>query len=214
VHTRTFALAAMDHLLLGIGDLDRGIQWIEARTGITAAVGGSHPGRGTRNALLSLGGRHYLEILAPDPAQTFNHQIDIRALKEPRLINWAAAGDVDRVAALARSAGIPVLGPTDGSRARPDGKMLKWRTLGITSSLAAGLVQPIPFFIQWAPGTVHPAHDSPAGCELKAFRITHPSPPAVRDLLATIGIDADVGSSPEAALHATIVTPGGTLELR
>ncbi|HSB20175.1 MAG TPA: VOC family protein [Anaeromyxobacteraceae bacterium] len=39
--------AALDHLIVGIDDLDRGIAEIERRTGARAVPGGSHPGRGT-----------------------------------------------------------------------------------------------------------------------------------------------------------------------
>ena len=212
----TPAINAVDHLLLGIGDLDRGIAWVAERTGVRAVIGGSHPGRGTRNALVSLGPMQYLEIIAPDPAQTaFNFQIDVRAMNEPRLINWAAGTtNIDDVVRRAKAAGRHVLGPTDGSRARPDGKLMKWRSLGIASELAAAGVQPIPFFIQWSAGTVHPSEDSPKGCTLRAFRILHPSAAAVRALLASVGIDADVGQDPDATIRATLSTPNGTVELR
>jgi len=57
----------LDHILLGSSDLDEGIAFVKKHTGVTAAFGGVHPGRGSRNALLSLGEKHYLEIIAPTP---------------------------------------------------------------------------------------------------------------------------------------------------
>ena len=36
-------------------------------TGVRAVFGGAHPGRGTQNALIALGGDHYLEILGRTP---------------------------------------------------------------------------------------------------------------------------------------------------
>jgi len=209
------ALTAADHLLLGVADLDRGIQWVEDRTGVRPVVGGSHPGRGTRNALLSLGAKQYLEVIAPDPAQsTYTFQIDLRALKEPRLVTWAAAtSDIEAVARGAKAAGRSVVGPTDGSRARPDGRVLRWRSLAVASTLAVGIVEPIPFFIQWAADAVHPASDSPAGCELKALRIAHPKPAAVVDALRAVGIDAEITSASVATLYATVSTPKGVIEL-
>jgi hypothetical protein len=209
------AVTAVDHVLLGAADLDQGIAWFERRTGVRPAIGGSHPGRGTRNALASLGGRQYLEVIAPDPAQkTYTFQIDIRSLPEPRLINWAAASaDLDALAASARSAGRQTFGPNDGSRVRPDGKVVTWRSMGVASGLGSGAIEPVPFFIQWSPDSVHPSQEAPRGCELKALDFAHPTPPALLELFASIGIDGRVDQAPAAALRATLSTPKGIVEL-
>jgi hypothetical protein len=207
--------SAVDHLLLGVSDLDRGIAWVEDRTGVRAEIGGSHPGVGTRNALLSLGGRRYLEIIAPDPAQTaFNFPIDVRKLSEPRLVTWAAAArDVAALAKKAREAGFEIFGPRDGSRARPDGQVLQWKTLGVMNMLGADGVEPIPFFIEWAPDSRHPSEDSPKGCELVALEIAHPKPADVGNVLAKLGIEGRVKARDRAVLVATLRTPKGTLKL-
>ena len=208
------AVEAVDHLLLGVADLDAGIAWVERLTGVRAVPGGSHPGRGTRNALLSLGRRRYLEIIAPDPAQaTFTYEPDLRTFKEPHLITWAAATtDIQAVAASARAASQQVFGPNDGSRARPDGRMLRWRVLGLRSDLAAGGVNPIPFFIEWAADSLHPSADSPTGCDLRAFEIAHPKAADEADTLTPVGIEATVVTG-AAQLKATLRCPKGTVEL-
>jgi hypothetical protein len=212
---RVPATAAVDHLLLGAADLDRGVEWVEKLTGVRAVVGGSHPGMGTRNALLSLGGRQYLEIIAPDPAQSaYNFQIDVRPLPEPRLVTWAAIStDIEGLARTAAAAGFKLFGPRDGSRVRPDGKTLQWKTLGVFSDLGGDAVQPIPFFIQWAAGSVHPSQDSPQGCRLTGFAIRHATPPRVASLLQQLGLDADIRQADRVQLTATLETPKGRVEL-
>ena len=209
------ATHAVDHLLLGVADLDSGGTFIDRLTGIRPSFGGSHPGRGTRNALVSLGGRQYLEIIAPDPEQSdYRFQIDVRTLKTPKLVTWAAASsDLEALAANARSAGLQVFGPNDGSRARPDGGLLKWKTLGVASSFARDGIDPVPFFIQWAADSAHPSQDSPTGCELEALDIAHPDPTGLAALLKQLGIDGHVKQADKAILRATIKTPRGPVYL-
>lgn len=209
------AREAVDHLLLGVSDLDHGAAWIERLTGVRPAVGGSHPGRGTRNALISMGGRRYLEVIAPDPLQTANDFIaDLRRLSEPRLITWAAAStDINATAKSALGIGSQALIPRDGSRAKQDGKMLKWRVLEVPNEFALGVVEPIPFFIEWAADSLHPSQDSPAGCELLSFEIEHPEADGVAGMLKRLGVEVKVKRAKGARLRATLRTPKGKVEL-
>jgi hypothetical protein len=210
------AADAVDHLLLGTRDLDAGIEWVANRFGVKAAVGGSHPGRGTRNALIAFGRRRYLEIIAPDPAQPpENLTRDLRALDEPRLIAWASAsGDLGGLVRRLQERGQRVTGPLDGSRIRPDGRKLAWRTLALQAAFEQDGTDPIPFFIQWSAESSHPSQDSPQGCDLIAFAIEHPNADAVRSLLAQAGIDAEVRQAKVCRLAATLDTPKGRVVLR
>jgi hypothetical protein len=207
---RRTAAAAFDHLLLGASDLDAGIRWVEERTGARARFGGVHPGAGTRNALLSLGTRHYLEIIAPDPAQP--NAPDDRGLKQlasPRIIQWAVGtDDIAAVHAATEAAGIKTFGPQPGSRQRPDGKLLRWQVLGIEQTTPL-----VPFFIQWARGSVHPSSDAPKLGAVKALRFETPQADELRRILRGVGIEAEIRQSSTPRIVLTVDTPKGTLDL-
>ena len=49
----------IDHLVFAAPDLDRAVDDLAARFGVRASAGGKHTGRGTHNALLSLGPATY-----------------------------------------------------------------------------------------------------------------------------------------------------------
>jgi len=203
---------ALDHLILGIADLSQGIEWLQEKTGVRAIPGGSHPGAGTRNALVSLENRRYLEIMSIDPDQAQANWLAcrIRDLEAPRLITWAAATpDINSILKSAEESGYQVEGPSEGSRLKPGGGKLEWKILSILSKL--GPV--IPFFIQWGSGIVHPSADSPSGCRLEALVIHHPEAETVREMLAMLGIAAKVQSGPEPQIKAVLATPKGTVHI-
>ncbi|MBS1840634.1 MAG: VOC family protein [Acidobacteria bacterium] len=223
VRSRWFEMGAdmvpkvLDHILLGCADLESGISFVEARTGVKAAFGGVHPGRGTQNALLSLGERRYLEIIAPDPKQAAMmgpessvERLKLRELREPRLVTWAAhPGRVDLLAVKLERAGMAASGPTPGSRKRPDGKLLQWKTLNLKDD-AEGL---LPFFIEWSADSVHPSVDAPKGCELKKFWVESPKAEDLRKQVGLMEIDVEVKHGESARLRARIDGPKGDMEL-
>ena len=205
----------LDHILLGVNDLDRGIAWMEERSGVRAMFGGVHPGRGTRNALLALGPRRYLEIIAPDPAQlsSASHAESmgdqLKALTGPRLIGWAAhTTNLMDVVKKAAAAGIAIQNPRDGSRARPDGKVLRWRSAALKTDFDGVL----PFFIEWSADSVHPAQDAPAGCALEHFSIESPSAKDAREVAGKLGLDVEVKSGKKPLLRARIAGKKGAFE--
>ena len=201
----------LDHLIFGTRDLRRGISWVEELTGLRAALGGVHPGRGTQNALLALGPGCYLEILAPDPDQNslaWHHEI--ATFVEPRLIAWAVhTDDLAGLARRATSAGFPVEGPVEGSRSRPDGKVLRWKSLNLQND-RGGL---LPFFLEWHPESVHPSADAPGGCELVSFHLQSPDPLELTGAFRTLGIDVAVELGPAPALCAQIKGPRGEVRI-
>jgi hypothetical protein len=201
----------LDHILLGCTDLDAGIDYVYQRTGVRAAPGGVHPGAGTKNALLSLGPSRYWEIIAPDPLQPASTDPRrLENLKSPALVGWAIhRHDLDEFAARLRRASVECVGPNPGSRSRPNGTTLRWKSLGLKDDSEGVL----PFFIEWDSHSLHPSADAPAGCRLSDLRIDAPHPNAIKALAAKLELDVQIRQANELRLTATIVGKKGPVTL-
>ena len=138
-------------------------------------AGGRQPsGRGyTQNALLSLGDRQYHNHRAGSGA------IHIQLSDRSPEARGAAARDMGRfdaghsrdVVSRARAAGFGVFGPRDGSRVRPDGVTLKWRSAGVQAGLGGSRHRiRCRSSFNGQQGSVHPSADAPAGCRLGVAR--------------------------------------------
>jgi hypothetical protein len=202
----------IDHLVYAVPDLPAAVAGVEERFGIRAQAGGKHIGLGTHNALVALGPRTYLEIIAPDPGQpepSTPRPFGIDGVGHGRLVSWAlACDDIDAAVATARSHGYDLGDVVDGKRIEPTGTVLRWRLT--TGGMAGGLA---PFLISWGE-TEHPARSAPRGLALEAFHIEHPDPPLLAPLLTALGVDVEIKPAAAAALVARLSGPDGSTELR
>lgn len=214
----------IDHLVYAVPDLARAVVDIEERFGVAPSPGGAHVGLGTFNALLGLGGRTYLEIIGPDPAQSDPDQprpFGIDDLDAPRLTAWCAAPSrpLEEVVQLARTSGYDPGDIQTMTRRRPDGVVLEWNLAVSTLADSEGGV--LPFFIDWG-RTVHPSESIPIGGTLVSLDLFHPRPRTIDIVLSAVSDEALLGDEPSkitlhfadrAALAAEILTANGSIVL-
>ncbi|MEU6506384.1 VOC family protein [Streptomyces sp. NPDC046942] len=198
----------LDHLVLATPDLAATVADFTRRTGVTPEPGGVHLGLGTRNHLVGLGGRRYLEILGPDPEQpepAGPRPFGVDQLTEPRTLTWAISPpDLDTAITAARARGYDPGPVRPMSRRTPDGTLLRWRLTDGTSGDPSGLV---PFLIDWGDSR-HPADSGLPVTPLLELRATLPDPEALRGPLAALDTELTVTTGP-AALTFIVDTPKG-----
>lgn len=214
----------LDHLVVAASTLDAGTAWVEQRLGATPVPGGQHVAMGTHNALLRLGARCYLEVIAVDPAgqapdrprwfSLDEAEMRARLADGPALVTW-----VVRTPSLAAAcARVPDLGEIlPMSR-----NAFRWKiSVPDSGSLAWGGI--LPTAIQWEAGedgvVRHPCDVLPeSGCELVSLQLSHPVA-----VLGTAGLVAlfrelriagpvDLKPGPK-ALAATLRSPRGEVKL-
>ncbi len=201
----------LDHILLGVPDLDAGSTLFAELTGVRPVTGGSHPGFGTRNRLVSLASDVFFELIAPDPAQEIKGKTraeTIAVLPSPKLLTFAVqTSDMAETRALAREAGLAVGEPVAMSRTRPDGVRLDWIVCHFS---LPGYADAIPFAIDWQ-GSPHPAGTTPGGCTVKSFTVTHPRPEGLLSAYRALGIGIPVRPGMRSGLVLVLDTPKGEL---
>lgn len=206
--------AHFDHLVLACADLAQGAAFIRARLGVEVQPGGRHALMGTHNALLKLGPRAYLELIALDPEGAAQRPrwfgLDTPAVRErmaqgPFLLTWVAAcSDVTAAAAIDGGFG-EVIAASRGA--------LSWRiTVPADGSLDFDGV--MPTLIQWD-GRAHPCDGlEDRGCSLRALQLRHPAAPRISQWLGRLRLGAPVRVDDGAAsISARVDTPRGAVEL-
>ena len=119
-------ILGLDHVVIVVSDLERAVQDYRA-LGFTVAVGGRHPGRGSRNALVVFEDGAYLELFAYEaPSEERRYKLleaHGEGIADFALLPESTAHAIDE----AKARGLALDGPIDGGRVRPDGRELKWQ---------------------------------------------------------------------------------------
>jgi hypothetical protein len=205
----------IDHLVLACADLDEGARHLRERLGVAVQPGGRHLQMGTHNALLKLGPRVYLELIAIDPAGQAQRPrwfgldtpaVRARLARGPLLLTWVAAcSDVAAAAALDPGFG-EVIAASRGS--------FSWRiTVPADGHLNRDGIAPA--IIQWDTDA-HPCDGlEDRGCRLRELALAHPQAAPLRALFDRLGLtDAPLSlRCGEPAIAARLDTPRGPVEL-
>ena len=196
----------LDHLVYAVPDLSLAVDEMEQRLGVRPTPGGVHEGRGSHNALVGLGGRCYLELIAPDPKQKGPRWFGLDEIDQPRFVGWAVRR-ADPEAWRAKAA--HQLGEVEsGSRQAPDGTVIRWK---LTHPDAPSFGGVLPFLIDWL-DTPHPGLALTADCSLLKMRASHPAPDLVERALEALELELPITMGPP-RLRVTLGTPRGPIEL-
>lgn len=202
----------LDHLLYATPDVDATVADLESRFGVTFRAGGRHSGWGTRNRILPLGGRLYLEVIGPDenqPDTAGNRILGVDGLEGPRLAWWAVRPFLMPLTCGEFEAAGFIPGEViEGRRELDGGGTLAWRITDPHVQVLDGL---LPLVIDWENST-HPGADA-SGVTLADFRLEHPDHARLSPIFRNLGL-RDVGAGDAPALIATFDTPNGSVTLR
>lgn len=197
---------ALDHVLVW-GDVDRLAARVAEAVGVPPDDGGTHPGRGTRNAIFLARGKVALEVLGRDPAQdppAWAPDLD------DALWWWAVRTDrsIEETCDVLAGHGLATSEPEVGERRRADGSRVGWTIVDVVDH---GFGTTVPFVIRWGDARP-PWGGQDAACELRRFRAVHPDPQALREVFAALGLDGvEVGRADGPGLEVELAGPAGTI---
>lgn len=137
------ASVRIDHVIYATDSLSNEVDRFRERYGLTAGGGGAHSRLGTRNALVPIGGRQYIELMAVTaPGASFLASGVSEILATGNRL-FAVSIEPDDLDATASRLGLEV---EAGERRSTSGKVVRWRMAGLR--VAVGPLH-LPFFIDW-----------------------------------------------------------------
>lgn len=203
----------LDHVVLGVNNLDKGMDDFREITGVTPKKDGTDATFGTHSAIVGLGENMFLEIIAPDPkADPDLLNPELRELVYDRLqtldsltpFRWAiGTSNLERTTKFMRRASSRPSEVMAGSRDRGWGRDLAWTWVKVNVPDS----HVTPFFVQWDDMTKRPQSRAPEGCTLDELHINSRNYKSLLNLVATMQVAVDLTGSEEDSLSFALDCP-------
>ena len=187
------------------------------KLGVTPVDGGIHPRFGTRNIILPLAAKRYVEVVT-----VLDHPASDKAPfgQAVRACSEAGGGWLAWVVSISDMSEVEKrLGRESvvGSRHRPDGVQYKWRQLGVNGLLAD---PQLPYYIHWDDESLHPSDGATTDVTISGLQIAG-DPKRVTDWLGlpagTTGTEIDfrfiAPHGTPGLLSVTFETPTGPVTI-
>jgi len=204
----------IDHIVYTVINLEAAIDEFEKLSGVRPVFGGYHTTKGTKNAIVNLGGECYLEILAIDERNTSivpPRWMGVDLVKSPQITRWSLKSDDLQQDREILQKYKPEMGVIQGGqRQTSTGDMLTWEMI---LPLAQPLVESVPFMTDWQNSTVHPTLHLPQECELITLSFTHPNSDEIQKIFNKLNIDIMIEQGKKSMIKAKIKSPNGIFEI-
>jgi catechol 2,3-dioxygenase-like lactoylglutathione lyase family enzyme len=185
-------LTALDHIIIGVTDLEQATNIFSQKLGLAISGGGIHPSGGTANRIIVIGDTYLELITVRTPAEAQQSMLERQTRGDGYLNFVLSSNDIEADTAAMARRGVSVIGPTSGQLKAPDGHTRGWSRTDVERP---DLTQHYPFVIQ---------HDSTG--EERRFRLAGWSEPpkhplgAMKVLSATIAV-ADLSEAARRFAH-------------
>lgn len=138
-------LTSLDHIIIGVRDLDSAARTFGQELGLLSSGGGIHPVGGTANRIIVIGDT-YLELIALYRPEEAQESIRNRLNMGEGYLNFVlSSNDIGAESQELRQRGVSAIGPTPGRLRSADGRERAWQSIHIERP---DLTQHYPFIIQ------------------------------------------------------------------
>lgn len=204
----------IDHLVYTVPNLEEAMDWFEEISGIRPAFGGYHTTQGTKNAVVNLGNKCYLEILAADDTNTAiapPRWMGVDYLEKAQFTRWSLkSNDLSGDRQILKAYNSEMGRIEGGQRKMTNGNLLTWQMI---MPLPAPQIEIMPFMTDWQQSEAHPTDMMPNQCELISMHFTHPKPDLLLPILKDLALDLNLIKGKNQSIKVKIKSPSGILEI-